>query len=216
MNFNVYNIFTSIQGEGICTGRKAVFIRLAGCNLSCQFCDTAFTQKASGSLMSDFIISGYVEKALEKINTGYIVITGGEPLIQDTASLCQYLLTNISGIDEISIQTNGTLGIESFLSLDCLDRITLEISPKIPREYMAIDENYLYKFRCVVLKILFPFLSIDKLKEFESYPAHYFYLQPIMPDDKEFSMTKQTIETLSSLGSKWRLSLQIHKFIGIE
>lgn len=98
----VHSIFTTIQGEGPFTGHRAVFIRLAGCNLQCPACDTEYTN--SRMLTDPETLLAAVQN---KLPSGtLVVITGGEPLRQDVTKLC-WLLVDAGYF--VQIETNGTL-----------------------------------------------------------------------------------------------------------
>ncbi len=102
----VCEIFSSVQGETSKAGRPAVFVRLSGCNLKCSWCDTAYASE-EGTRMD---INTIIEKVL-CYNIPLIVITGGEPLLQDRVfklidTLC------LKGL-EVMVETNGSLDISS-------------------------------------------------------------------------------------------------------
>ena len=125
-NLQVNSIFYTVQGEGIFVGRPAVFLRLAGCNLQCKFCDTEYTTRTSYTPNEVF---GQIIDLLApvKINKYHIikplvVITGGEPFRQDLKQIIYLLLR--WGID-VQIETNGTL----YQDLP-FDKITVICSPK--------------------------------------------------------------------------------------
>lgn len=98
----VVNIFPTLQGEGPFAGYPAVFIRLSGCNLACHFCDTEFEQFAPRGLAE--ILAEVT--ALAGSTHRLVVITGGEPLRQNIAPLCEALLA--AGL-QVQIETNGTI-----------------------------------------------------------------------------------------------------------
>lgn len=103
---SVHSVFNTIQGEGPHVGRPAVFVRLAGCNLQCPFCDTEYTQGAT-TLGVEEIIDVIDDQAGENCNARpLVVITGGEPLRQNIAPLCSALLA--LGV-AVQVETNGTL-----------------------------------------------------------------------------------------------------------
>ncbi|MBX9726502.1 MAG: 7-carboxy-7-deazaguanine synthase QueE, partial [Rickettsiales bacterium] len=99
---HVVEIFPTLQGEGPCVGQPAVFVRLGGCNLACDFCDTEFENFSAIPLQS----------MLENIHAhttegrDLVVITGGEPMRQNIAPLCEALIA--AGF-RVQIETNGTL-----------------------------------------------------------------------------------------------------------
>lgn len=111
----IAEIFRSLQGEGKNQGKPCIFIRLAGCNLQCTWCDTAYAQKG-GVEMSPGAV-------LEKIgNPPYVCITGGEPLMQ-ADELEQLLIPLHDRGTVIDIETNGTFGftrLQPYASI-CMD-----------------------------------------------------------------------------------------------
>ncbi len=115
--------FLTIQGEGPYAGQPAVFIRLHGCNLACTFCDTQFSDP------NDPVLS--LQEINDKIdavrgNTRLVVITGGEPLLQQIVPLCKDLLWH-HGLT-VQIETAGTVWI------DGLNKVAeIVVSPKTAR-----------------------------------------------------------------------------------
>ena len=102
----INEIFSSIQGESTCSGRPCVFIRLAGCNLNCTYCDTEYAKTAENA--EELSLVEIVEIA-EKSGIKLVEITGGEPLIQDgVAELCRILLEKSF---TVLLETNGSLRI---------------------------------------------------------------------------------------------------------
>ena len=101
-NLDIVNIFSTIQGEGPYAGVPAIFIRLGGCNLKCNFCDTEFDNftktKIDDILKEVSLLAGNITKL--------IIITGGEPLRQDITELCELLITQKF---DVQIETNGTI-----------------------------------------------------------------------------------------------------------
>jgi organic radical activating enzyme len=124
MNYQVNEIFYSLQGEGIRAGEPCVFIRLSGCNLKCAVethgfdCDTEFV---SGRKMTADEIAGEV-RACSNDRMGYVIFTGGEPGLQLDAALVKHL--QAEGY-QVGIETNGTVDV-SGLPLDWVC-----VSPKV-------------------------------------------------------------------------------------
>lgn len=112
IKFPVVEIFDSIDGEGITAGCLATFIRLAGCNIRCGYCDTPYALKKE--VGKDMTLAEIVER-VEKIGNKHVTLTGGEPL------WCNRVKTLIEAIiDEghrVNIETNGTLPIEPYTQL---------------------------------------------------------------------------------------------------
>ena len=100
----VHSIFDTIQGEGPFAGSPAVFIRLTGCNLQCQFCDTEYTSVREAITPVEAL--NRVKAAHGDSPRGLVVLTGGEPFRQNISPLCAALLH--AGY-HVQIETNGTM-----------------------------------------------------------------------------------------------------------
>lgn len=185
-------IFKSIQGEGHNVGRNAIFIRLAGCNMMprCSFCDEHF---------DEYIIMTEEEiyKKVKRLSpSNFIVITGGEPTIQKLNKLVKRLQKN--GYT-VALETNGVL------KPDCeFDWVTC--SPKTDNlEQQQVDE-----LKFVVDKDKDKMLQyIESIKENVS--SRYVYLQP---KSNEIQNIQTALELISD-NPEYRLSMQLHKIIGI-
>ena len=193
----VNEIFHSLQGEGYNSGTPAVFIRFSGCNLQCPFCDT---QHESGTEMTEQEIVEAV-KHLAPCSL-LVVITGGEPALQLTASLVD-ALHEIG--KRVAVETNGTLPLPPNV-----DWITL--SPKnawLGNEAMPVltcaDE----------LKVLYDG-SCDP-SVFDSIAATHRFLQPMDTGDtnRNADLMQQAADYCLQ-HPQWRLSLQIHKILNIR
>ena len=104
MDLNVHEIFASIQGEGTRVGEPCAFVRLAGCNLRCAWCDTAYALTGGAPMTLDAILAGVREIDLELVE-----LTGGEPLIQPGAIPLMQALVD----DDFTVllETNGTVDL---------------------------------------------------------------------------------------------------------
>lgn len=124
----VREIFPTIQGEGPYTGRPAVFVRLAGCNLRCRFCDTDFDLDKARSTEPWEVASLAKQKAEQTWGYGkpwILVVTGGEPLLQNVAPL-------VEAMDrEVQFETAGTVPPPPDL-LAAGNGVTFVVSPKTP------------------------------------------------------------------------------------
>ncbi|HLJ49277.1 MAG TPA: 7-carboxy-7-deazaguanine synthase QueE [Bryobacteraceae bacterium] len=116
---NVSEIFYSIQGEGMLVGTPSVFVRLSGCNLRCEWCDTPYT---SWSPEGDERHLGPILADVRRHWRSYVVVTGGEPMIQDDIVLFTQRLKEID--QHITIETAGTV----FKPVTC---DLMSISPKL-------------------------------------------------------------------------------------
>ncbi|MDZ4782094.1 MAG: 7-carboxy-7-deazaguanine synthase QueE [Planctomycetia bacterium] len=115
----IAEIYASIQGEGLLTGRESIFIRTSGCNLRCWFCDTPYTSWApEGEEQS---VAEVLDRATEWRDVEDVVITGGEPMLHAELSPLTAELRALR--KQITIETAGTL----FLPVDC---DLMSISPK--------------------------------------------------------------------------------------
>ncbi len=124
----IVEIFSSIQGEGLLVGRRQIFVRFAGCNLDCNYCDTAITKsKSSGTLKTvDDVV--YKINQLKTDDLHSVSFTGGEPLLH-----ADFIKEVIEKIDVPSfLETNGTLPVE-INKLDNLDYVSLDI--KLPEHF---------------------------------------------------------------------------------
>ena len=185
----VNETFLSLQGEGHFTGTPAFFLRLAGCNLACPFCDT---NHQSYKEMSE------EEIALEacRHKPRHIVITGGEPALQLTQSLVDKL--HEAGFF-IQVETNGTLPLP-----EGIDWVT--VSPKETPILKRVDE----------LKVLFKGDGTD-LSIADQIQAKEYRLQPLDTGDEMRNriILRDTIAYVLE-HPKWSLSLQTHKMLGIK
>lgn len=201
----VQEIFPTLQGEGPHAGVPAIFIRLGGCNLACHFCDTefeSFTEMALGDVM------GQVREYRAEMTCSLIVLTGGEPLRQNVAPLCEALIGE--GFT-VQIETNGTLmrALPKEVEIIC--------SPKAPNgTYHAVRADVLE--RCHGLKFIVS-ATDDMYQDVADVgqSAHNIpvYVQPM--DEGDDAKNKANADYAVALCMKhgYRLSLQTHKLLGI-
>ena len=125
---DVHSIFPTIQGEGPHAGRPAVFVRLAGCNLTCPACDTDYT--STRDRMSVHHVINRIATVNPVVDTPtLVVITGGEPFRQDITELINRLL---EFSHEVQIETNGTLWRKSMSNIRPNHSLQIVCSPKTP------------------------------------------------------------------------------------
>ncbi len=211
MTYSVKEIYYTLQGEGAQTGRAAVFLRFAGCNLwsgveadrhdaVCQFCDTDFvgTDGPGGGKFADAsALARAVAAAWPKDVRGrpYVVCTGGEPLLQlDSAAIAALKEQGF----EIGVETNGTL-----LPLPGIDWIC--VSPKAEAQQKLMRGNE--------LKLIYPQVGAPP-ERFAGQDFQNFFLQPMDNENRAANTEAATAYCLAN--PQWRLSLQTHKLIGIR
>lgn len=214
----VKEIFPTIQGEGPLAGVPAIFIRLAGCNLACHFCDTDFE---GGNILTVEAIVKECEQLRGRQQISAAIITGGEPFRQDITLLIQYLRE--AGFNEVQIETAGTLWIPWFMDLGA----KIVVSPKTPRLHPAIYDNadawkYIVKAGEVCDVDGLPIRSTQVLGK-ESRIARPplktslrdIYIQPMDEQDSTMNArnTQQAIEVCMKFG--YRLCVQVHKVVGL-
>ena len=191
----VNEIFYSLQGEGFHSGTPAVFVRFSGCNLRCPFCDT---QHDGGTDMSEEAIVAAVAQYPARL----VVVTGGEPALQLTATLVDAL--HAAG-KLVAVETNGTRPLP-----DGVDWVTLS-----PKDAWLGPQAAPVLSRADELKLLY-----DGVHEPSLYPtvavAHR-YLQPCDSGDpvRNADITARAIEYVKK-DPRWKLSLQIHKILNIR
>ena len=141
----VREVFRSFQGEGHHAGRPAVFVRLGGCNLACQFCDTDFLESRSQLLPTDRVLD-MVRGAANGSRKPIVVLTGGEPLLQQELDTFTRMLVR-DGF-EVHLETNGTLPVPEeayFHWVTCSPKVwPIKIAPgKVDEFKWVISEDLL-------------------------------------------------------------------------
>lgn len=206
----VNEIFSSIDGEGIRTGELATFIRLAGCNLRCRYCDTEYAlDNNSGSKMNITEILNEVKKYKNR----NITLTGGEPLAhKETNKLIEELIKNNYFVN---IETNGSIDIEPYVG-KCLITMDYKCKSSLMEKTMLLS-NLEKLSETDVLKFVINSEDFDCieniLKNFNI--KSYIYISPIfneinLPDIVEFM--KRCNEKGIDM-SKVRMQIQLHKII---
>ena len=216
--YHVKEAFYTLQGEGAQSGRASVFCRFSGCNLwsgrekdrstaVCRFCDTDFvgTDGVNGGRFSNAAaLAEHIASLWPAIPHGkpprpYVVMTGGEPLLQVDTPLIEAL--HARGF-EIAVETNGTLAVPEGIDWVC-------VSPKSQALLVVTQGDE--------LKLVYP--QQDALPEqFRDLDFTHFYLQPM----DQCALSQPTGDPVSQTVAycmnhpQWRLSMQLHKFAGFE
>jgi 7-carboxy-7-deazaguanine synthase len=209
MTYSVKECFLTLQGEGMQSGCRAVFLRFAGCNLwtgreadrataQCRFCDTDFVGtdgKGGGKFRVADQLAAHVETLWgEGQGQRLVVITGGEPMLQLDEPLVDAL--HERGF-RVAVETNGTLPAVAGLDWIC-------VSPKAGTEVVQRQGNE--------LKLVWPQAGIDPA-ELEGWGCYHFLVQPM--DCLEREQALDAAVKLAMDRPKWRLTLQAHKVVGL-
>jgi organic radical activating enzyme len=210
--YKVVEIFRSIQGEGDQTGTPCIFIRMFGCNLKCPFCDTP--EGLSGSYHK-FTTEKILEKIKKYPEIKQIIITGGEPLLQDVKKLAIDIVLSDGPKDyRVGIETNGTIALPNEETLP-FNHVSL--SPKMPLKECKIKN-------CHSLKILYPYqngVTADEYKPMLIDPINRIdlkmkcFIQPIEDENGDQNLCS-ALQEVYRLGHPWRLGVQLHNLIGIK
>jgi 7-carboxy-7-deazaguanine synthase (Cx14CxxC type) len=207
MSYAVKEMFLTLQGEGMQAGRRAVFLRLSGCNLwsgrekdrasaTCTFCDTDFVG-TDGENGGRYAAAALAEQARALWGQGdrpLVVVTGGEPMLQ----LDPPLISALRGQGfEVAIETNGTLPAAPGLDWIC-------VSPKAGSQIVQRSGNE--------LKLVWPQSGIDP-EALLSWEFDHFLIQPL--DCADPAATRAAAISYVMANPRWRLSLQAHKLLGL-
>ena len=212
MTYSVREIYYTLQGEGAHTGRPAVFLRFAGCNLwsgreehradaVCRFCDTEFVGTdgpGGGKFESAAELAAAVAAHWPQSDGApYVVCTGGEPLLQLDEPLIEAL--HAAGF-EIGVESNGTLRAPAGIDWLC-------VSPKAAAPVVQRSGQE--------LKLVYPQAEAEAQPErFEGLDFEHFFLQPLDGPDLAAN-TRRAIDYCLA-HPRWRLSVQTHKVVGID
>jgi 7-carboxy-7-deazaguanine synthase (Cx14CxxC type) len=210
MSYAVKEMFLTLQGEGVNAGRRAVFVRFAGCNLwsgreqdrataVCRFCDTDFVgtdglgggKFAAAPALAAAVAGFWGEGRADR----FVVLTGGEPMLQIDDPIVAAL--HAEGF-VIAIETNGTLPVHPGIDWVC-------VSPKAGSTVVQRTGDE--------LKLVWPQLGTD-IVEVESWDFAHRLLQPL--DDPQADANRDACVAMVMRRPAWRLSLQTHKLLGLR
>lgn len=208
--YSVKECYLTLQGEGAMTGRAAVFVRFAGCNLwnglensrasaICDFCDTDFIGTdgpGGGKFATAAALAAHIKSFWPEAESSapYLVCTGGEPLLQlDDALLSAFKKLGFI----VAIETNGTIAAPDGIDWVC-------VSPKQNADLVQKSGNE--------LKLVYPQKGQDPADYLNLDFAH-FYLQPM--DGVDIERNIEDAIDYCKKNPQWRLSLQSHKLVGM-
>ncbi len=210
MSYAVKEMFLTLQGEGVNAGRRAVFLRFAGCNLwsgreqdrataTCRFCDTQFvgTDGMGGGKFADAtaLVAAVSDHWGEGLAERFVVLTGGEPMLQVDDALVDTL--HAAGFT-IAIETNGTIAAHPGIDWIC-------VSPKAGSEVVQRSGDE--------LKLVWPQPGSD-VAAIETWDFTHFLVQPM--DDAARSDNEAAAIDFVLARPRWRLTLQAHKTLGLR
>lgn len=191
--YDLVEIFESLQGEGRNTGRPCIFIRFAGCNLKCPWCDTDVTKRFSASAED-------ILRELRSFKAKSVILTGGEPtLVKEMPEL-------IAALREkgywIAVETNGTLAVDWLSFVDyvaCSPKRGAPLALTAANEVRVVAEDEATVDFCRALR--------------SQIAADDYYVSPCDHDGKiDFATAKAVLSQLDG----WSLSVQLHKILGFR
>lgn len=193
VSYALNEAFMSLQGEGIMAGSTAVFLRFAGCNLSCSFCDTDHSPsfEASASRLIDCIKSMWPSRHAQP----FVILTGGEPMLQVDTALLEDM--RASGF-YLAVETNGTIQVPSLVQW-------VTVSPKagLPlAQHRASEVKYVMQYGDPL-----PTPQLD---------ADYYLLSPIHYGRTIDARALKWCISLCMANPQWRLSTQAHKVWNVQ
>jgi 7-carboxy-7-deazaguanine synthase (Cx14CxxC type) len=209
MSYAVKEIFLTLQGEGMQAGRRAVFLRFAGCNLwsgreadraaaQCNFCDTDFVGtdgENGGRYPEATALAGEVDSVWgENEGRKLVVITGGEPMLQLDPPLIEALHRRAF---QVAVESNGTLPAPDGIDWLC-------VSPKAGTEVVQRSGDE--------LKLVWPQRGVDPAA-FEGWDFDHFLIQPMDCADRAAALEQSIAYVMAH--PAWSLSLQTHKLLGL-
>ena len=208
-SYAVKEMFLTLQGEGMQVGRRAVFLRFAGCNLwsgreedragaQCTFCDTDFVGidgDNGGRYPNADALADRAAELWGEFDAPFLVMTGGEPLLQVDIALIAALKSR--GF-ETAVETNGTQPPPPGIDWIC-------VSPKSGTDVVLRKGNE--------LKLVWPQTGLDP-QEFETWDFEHLLIQPM--DGPDLAYAREAAIAFILRHPKWRLSTQTHKVVGIR
>lgn len=209
MKYSIKELYLTLQGEGFHSGRPAVFCRFSGCNLwsgrendrptaICRFCDTDFVGTdgdGGGQFESPVDLAQTIASLWDGDGVPFVVCTGGEPLLQLDSCLIEALHAESF---EVAVETNGTLPVPEGVDWIC-------VSPKANTEIVVTKGHE--------LKLVYPQSQLLP-GDFEGWDFEHFFLQPMDGPDVAHHQLEAVDYCIRH--SKWKLSTQMHKLIGIR
>ncbi|CDB90455.1 MAG: putative 7-carboxy-7-deazaguanine synthase QueE [Christensenellales bacterium] len=212
MSFKVVEIFESINGEGMRAGELAVFVRMKGCNLSCNYCDTMWANEADCEF--EEMTADRIVERVKKSGIKNVTLTGGEPLLQKDADKLLKLFSDEKDI-RVEIETNGSVNLSPFLKYE---NTSFTMDYKLPESDM---EKYmdLENFKILRKKDTLKFVasSVNDLKKAKDIIEKYDLIDRVniifSPVFGKIELTDIVDFLKDNKLNDVRMQLQMHKFI---
>lgn len=193
---NISDIFVSVQGEGKDSGVHALFIRTAGCNLSCPWCDTKYSWENGISISQENIVTR-IKKYQRDYKNSYIVWTGGEPLLQQTKIYNVIMQTRDC---YHHLETNGTIIPEKPHLFNAI-----AVSPKTD-----LDPQWLTTKNATIKLVVNTIEEADRFQEKHNFPVNRFYVMArTVPGENQIKKERQLVEGCISRGYYFTTRLQV-------
>ena len=212
MSFKVVEIFESINGEGMRAGELAVFVRMKGCNLSCNYCDTMWANSPDCEF-EDMTAEQIVDR-VKKSGIKNVTLTGGEPLLQKDAAKLLEAFSSEKDI-RVEIETNGSIDLKPFLKFE---NVSFTMDYKLPESDM---EKYMNTDNFKILRkkdtLKFVASSVNDLKKAKEIIEKYELIGKVniifSPVFGKIELTDIVDFLKDNKLNDVRMQLQMHKFI---
>ena len=197
VTYPIVEIFHSVQGEAFHAGIPHVFIRFGNCNLRCEWCDTDFLT------FEEMQLEDIVNEVLQ-YNCKRVIFTGGEPCLQDLDTIGAELKKH--GIN-LSVETNGTIPVPKIIDWICVSPKD-QVYPNVAIKQRIGDE----------LKVVYCGQDLSMYDELKQGFEHHFIQPCYMENDtvEQNGRSFATVENIVKNNPGWRLSLQTHKWMGVD
>ncbi len=212
MSFKVVEIFESINGEGMRAGELAVFVRMKGCNLSCNYCDTMWANKPDCEF--EEMTADQIVDRVKKSGIKIVTLTGGEPLLQKDADKLLEAFSSEKDI-RVEVETNGSIDLKPFLKFE---NVSFTMDYKLPESDM---EKYMNTDNFKILRkkdtLKFVASSVNDLKKAKEIIEKYELIGKVniifSPVFGKIELTDIVDFLKDNKLNDVRMQLQMHKFI---
>ena len=212
MSFKVVEIFESINGEGMRAGELAVFVRMKGCNLSCNYCDTMWANKPDCEF--EEMTADQIVDRVKKSGIKNVTLTGGEPLLQKDADKLLEAFSSEKDI-RVEVETNGSIDLKPFLKFE---NVSITMDYKLPESDM---EKYMNTDNFKILRkkdtLKFVASSVNDLKKAKEIIEKYELIGKVniifSPVFGKIELTDIVDFLKDNKLNDVRMQLQMHKFI---